>query len=140
MRQFFIFLFILALGIAIGWLVNNYQNRPCLMMERRIMQSYGFENDSRVDSADIVRKLQAARMYADLSDNGCPEHRQEYKQKAEVIVKSLSIQGPIGINSEIKIDMKKVSDAVNTATEKAVEAVGAFIDNMKDTKVSITVE
>jgi hypothetical protein len=104
------------------------------------MESYGFADGARIDSDDAVQKLQVARMYANLADNGCPEHRKEYRQRAEVIVKSLSIQGPVGINSEIKIDMNKVSEAVNAATEKAVEAVGSFLDKMKDTKVSITVE
>jgi hypothetical protein len=141
MKQFLIFCAILCVGAAIGWLVNNHYNRPCLLMEKQIMAGYGFSADARVDSSDIVQKLQVARMYADLADSGCPEHREEYRRRAEVIVKSLSLQtAPIGVNSEIKIDMNKVSEAVNAATEKAVEAVGGFLDKMKDTKVSITVE
>jgi hypothetical protein len=140
MKKFFIFILILAIGVGIGYVWTRYANRPCVLQERKIMDYYGFTGESEQKAMDFVQRLQLAKMYVELANNGCPEHAKDYEKKAEVAVETLSIGGMVGINSEIKIDMNKVANVVNAATEKAVEAVGTFLDKVKDKKVSITVE
>ena len=142
MKKILIFVVILAIGFGIGWLVNNYYNRPCMIAERQIRQNYSFSKEM-AESDDIIQRIQLARMYAELATNGCPEKQDEYTSRYNAEVASINAQGHLFIvntGMEIKADMQKVADAVNEVTREAADAIGNFVDRMKNTKIKITVE
>lgn len=140
MKKLLGFILILGLGFGIGWFWNNYENRPCVTLENKIRLNYKQEQERRLISNELMDKVSQARMYAELADSGCPENSRAYRDQSEQIMGELAQRGFVSINSEIKVDMDKVSAAVEEAVKPAIEAMGQFFDKVKNTKVNITVE
>lgn len=133
MKNFIIGIFVLGIGVVIGWLANDYQNRPCILQERMIVRKYERVTDMQ-NSDPISRGLAMGRMYAELAENGCAENTPGYREKAAREFDAIKA------SMEIKVDMQKVADTVNEAARQAADAVGKAFDQIKNTKVSITVE
>jgi hypothetical protein len=157
MKNFFIVVFVLVVGVGIGWLWNRYENRSCVLAENEIMQKYDF---SIKNAVDLDKHLTTFRMYRELAEKGCPEHSDGYRKKAsgemalaEKIItertldgggiyvgKDGTVVGTVNGGVVLRADMNKVAETVNQAVEAAAGIFGDMVDKMKDTKVNITIE
>jgi hypothetical protein len=145
MKNFFMFICVLAIGAGIGWYWSEYQARqnarPCVMLEKQIMQTYGFGMRDQALPFEIIETVGYAKMFGELAEHGCPENKREYVGRHEALMKDLAMRGLVANSgTEIKIDMDKVGQAVEAAVQPAVNAMADFFDRVKNTKVSITVE
>jgi hypothetical protein len=138
MKNFFIFIAVLGIGVGIGWLVSSHDSRPCVAQERQIMKNYDLSKQPH-NPNDLVQRLIVATMYSELAEKGCPENQADWREKAD---RELSAIRSVA-SMEVNVDMKGVAEAanaVNAATTAASEALGKFLDRVKDTKINITVE
>ena len=142
MKKFWIVLLILAVGAGIGYGIFWWQNRPCKIYERRVRDYYGFTTKEAEDNAiDFMLRMQLVKMYIELSNNGCPENRDFYSEKAKLSFNFFDDdEEPKAVDMNIKVDMKKVGDAVNTAVDAAAGAINSALEKMKGKSIQIKVE
>jgi hypothetical protein len=108
------------------------------MLEKNIMHGYGFQSGDDIPSG-LVEKANYAAMFRELAERGCAENRQSYADRYDAVMRELYMRGAVG-SAEIRIDMDKVGQVVEAAVQPAVNAMADFLDKMKNTKVSVTVE
>ena len=149
MKNFFIIVGLLGLGIGIGWFISDYQvrqARPCVAEEARIRKEFADITSSAraelgAEQADWIEKMSNVRMYADLAEQGCPEHQQNYRERHDALRRELNRGSFVArTGAEIRIDMDRVADTVNEVTREAVNVIGDVVDRIRDTRISITVE
>ena len=133
---------VLATGIGIGYFVANTRTTPCMAEEQKIRQAYT-EYAKRHGNNPILQGLVVAKMYEDLSVNGCEHHRENYANRAvvEMMRVNAALSAQHNANADmIVIDMQEVADTVNEITREMANAIGGFIDRMRNTRINVTVE
>jgi hypothetical protein len=141
------FLLVLTIGIGIGWVLNNYKTRPCILEERRIINSYGFLPGQDDDKNSYTQRLRNASMYAELEVKGCPEHASMYKERSDEELSAARDIAITNIGNLVTISMdvsaqeiEKFKNTVNDVAEDVANKVGNFVDRIKNTRIEIVVD
>jgi len=82
-------------------------------------------------------------MYEDLAANGCERNHDEFVKRASdnmaKVTQALAAERAANMEM-IVIDMQEVVDTVNEITREMADAIGGFIDRMRNTRINVTVE
>ena len=142
MKNFLIIMAVLGAGVGIGYFISTRDTNPCIAEEKNIRQRYE-EYAERNGTNETIRGLVIAKMYEDLAANGCEHHRNDYANRA--VTEMMRVNAALtaeqnAISGAIVIDMNEVANTVNEVTREMADAIGGFIDRVKNTRINVTVE
>ena len=143
MKNTLIILAVLATGIGTGYLIStNKTTTSCTAEERQIRQAYA-DYTRQHGHTEILQALITARMYEELAENGCANNREDYATRAADYMARVNaaISAEHAANVEmVVIDMQEIANTVNEITRDMADAIGTFIDRMRNTRINVTVE